>query len=54
MHQRFHGLASMATTCRAFSTKHFLRKARAAITHRVMTIFLVGEFLKQLQIGQAR
>ncbi len=22
MHQRFHGLASMATTCRAFSTKH--------------------------------
>ncbi len=21
MHQRFHGLASMATTCRAFSTK---------------------------------
>ncbi len=22
MHQRFHGLASMANTCRAFSTKH--------------------------------
>ncbi len=22
MHQRFHGLASMANTCRAFSTKY--------------------------------
>ncbi len=23
MHQRFHGLASMANPCRAFSTKHY-------------------------------
>ncbi len=51
MHQRFHGLASMANACRAFSTKHCGFKTRKRGTcctslrlFEVAHIFIPKEF----------